>query len=140
MSAPIGIKKQDLKKGTMLTVQVSSGDHPREAVQAVADRLAHRGIEHELTLSRRKKLPRWTEVKLRVDDPLMPSACAHIVDEMSKVLGANDENYSVCLAGGYRHGFSPEDGEVIPHTRSQRYGYALGHWIGSSLRRLRARE
>lgn len=140
LDAPIGIKKQSLKRGTRLTVQVSSGDHPRESVQAVADWLEEAGIKHRLTLSRKRKLPRWADVTLPVDDPLTPSACTHVINQMSEALGVTGDTYSVCLGGRYRYGFAPEDGEVIPHTRSYRYGRAFGYWLGTLVRTFRSRE
>lgn len=133
-NAPIGIKKRVLKRESNLIVQVSSGDHSRESVQAVAHSLESEGIDYRLTYSRKRRLPRWTEVRLQVDDPLMPSSCTHVIKQMSKALGATGDTFAVSLWGPFAPGFPPEDGDVIPHPKSHNFGVALGSWIGSLLR------
>lgn len=139
-SAPIGIKKEVLKRGSNLIVQVSSGEHSRESIQAVADLLESKGIDYRLTFSRKRRLPRWTEVKLQIDDPLMPSSCTHVIQQMSTALGATGDTFAVSLWGPFAPGFPATDGDVIPHPKSHNFGFVLGSWIGSLLRVFRPRS
>jgi hypothetical protein len=139
-NAPIGLKKNVLKRGSTLIVRVSSGEHSREAVQAVADSLKKENIEYRLTYSRKRRLPRWSDVEFQIDDPLMPSACTHVIKKMSQALGATGDKYTVTLGGPFASGFPPTDGEVIPHSKSTTLGFNLGFWVGSIVRLFRLRN
>jgi hypothetical protein len=140
-SGSVTLRKRELKKSPFrLFVRFSVDDGKRESVTRVAEALERSGIEHRRIYTRRLGSPRAVEVTLDSTDPVMPAACTHIVRKMLESLGAVTSAYTVFLAGPFKSGFSPEDGEVIPRNASWRYGHTLGYLLGSLARSFRDRD
>lgn len=139
-SGNVTVRKRDLKRNPpRLTLRVNGNGVDRAPLWRVAEALEASGIQHRRIYTRRLRLPCAVEVNLDSADPLMPAACTQIIRKALEILGPAPSRYSLLLAGPFKPGFPPQDGEVIPHDRPWRYGYRIGYFLGSLVRGFRRR-
>ena len=129
------VKKEHIRKEDEITLRITAGDHSRKHLSETSEILTRNGIDHKMTLTKKKKLPQHLCFSIPAESPMVSSAAGNFIDTFISVLGVeNPASFSVTCWGFYKPGFSEHDGEVIEKPKSYSVGFYLGHLTGNIVR------
>jgi hypothetical protein len=134
--AAVNVTKQEhLKKPTTIKIKLSSGYVARSAIADVSNAMSKLGYECKLNYTNSNHSLHSMTIALNGIDSFTPTSVVDIIGKIFDVIGAsNERTYEVFVYGPLKAGFVPEDGIVIKHTRSLKFGRAVGFIIGRILR------
>jgi hypothetical protein len=129
------IKRVYKTRGDQLVLRCRNADETRKHFQAVRSALEATANDVKIEWTPRGK-PRAVLVEFSVDDPLMPSATAHVARIAMSAIGAPvDGPFELLCEGSHRSDYQPGSVEVIPWTRGYRAGVRLGRMAARVLGR-----
>ena len=128
-------KKEFKRKPNALILTLRSGFHSRTHILHASEALSREGIEHKLSHTKKRRLPRRLFVSLPANNKMVSSSATHIIRVVYTAMGVCDINsYSITCWGPFKKGFHEADGEIIKKPLSLTVGYFLGYIIGRILR------
>jgi len=134
-------KKEYKNKQDTFLLSMSSGLHSRDRLMTASKALSEEGIEHKLSYTKRRHLPRRLYVSIQAEGKLLSSATTHVVQILSKALGIEDPNtFTVICWGPYKTGYQLADGDVIKKPSSFKAGFFLGYLVGKVANALRLKN
>jgi hypothetical protein len=131
-------KHEHLRKPTTISVKLSSGYVPRDALTDVADVMSRFGFECKLKYTKSRRLLHSLTISLTDDHSGTPDAVVDIISKIFNALGAGDgRTFSVSIYGPMKFGMSTDDGDVVKHTSNYLTGWAVGFVVGKIWRWMR---
>lgn len=130
------IKRLYRSRTGQLVLRSRNADETRKYFEAVKSALQEAAIDFEIELTPKGK-PRAVVIAFAVEDPLTPSAAAHVARLVLTAMGAPMGGpFELFCEGSHRPDYTPGSVEVIPWTR----GYRSGFQVGRLLRRVLGRD
>ncbi len=129
----INLRKKEYKtKPDVFLVELSSGFHSREKLVDISNVFIDKDIEHKLTFTKKKGLPKRLVIRTQTNEMLTSVATTNIIRCICNEINEIKENsFTLKLYGPFKIGYTPEDGEVIEHLSSYKFGWFVGYLIGS---------